>query len=231
MKHFTQKLKKAYSMTNRWPVEAIIAYYDLPLEFLERAIHADPKIKIQGKDQGLVIDRFRLELFLQRKRLKGATFAALELGLTRDSFLNALAKNRARPPEYIKFPLRDFEIGDRYVFAMDLVEGWVKSRMPKHKAWSSIDSHAEELAKVLDAEVQYCKVSLDWGEKPPAVASNRCIVSWDFISIAHGEWLDNGKPMALHPDFVGWHKIKDGAVKPDELYLKGLERYNQYYAA
>ena len=62
----------------------------------------------------------------------------------------------------------------------------------------------------------------DFGETPCAVATCRCVVTWDDISRVHQEYIDNQKPMSLEPDHVGWHAIFDG-FQPAALWSRDCQ--------
>ncbi len=106
----------------------------------------------------------------------------------------------------------------------------MKELLPKHKTWSSLDKRARDLADRLRCRVRECAVSTRFGEEPPAVATCRCVVTWDDVSRAHQEYLDNSKILSLEPDHVGWHAIVDNKIPRSALRrsdLSNLERYLQ----
>jgi len=109
-----------------------------------------------------------------------------------------------------------------------LAEAWVKELLPKHKTWSSLGSRARDLADRLGCPVRECAVSKRFGEEPKAVATCRCIVTWDDVSRAHQEYLDNSKNISLEPDHVGWHAIFDKMIPRAKLRRSDLGNFERY---
>ncbi len=210
-----------------WPADDVLEYYDLPEAFLT---------SLQAKYPGLVqddlIDRFLLEQVLQSRRIAGLLWVALDFGVAAESLREALATelpDASSTPEARPFPVDQYAIDSKYVLPLDMVKAWVTGRMPRFKVWRDLDSYAHDMATVLGVTPLTCSVSVDAQEEPPAVATERCIATWDFISVAHAEYVDNGKPIQLAPDRVGWHAIRAGSIRPEQLYSPSLDRMTAFY--
>lgn len=167
-------------------------------------------------------------------QLAGLTWAALHYGIGRDSLARAMVNPPGidTSPAHVAFPLTSYSGAvDKYVVYLPHVEAWIRGWLPRAKIWSSIDSHAREIATVLGVEVLPCAVSCDAGDPNPAVATARCIVSWDFVSLAHSEWSAVPKLITLPPDRIGWHVIRRGQAPRELLRDAELSRMDEYYAA
>jgi hypothetical protein len=217
--------------TPRWPLTVAAEYYDVPEEFLR---------KLSGEVPGLVsdeeqVDRFLLEKALKVRHITGLTWAALEYGIERGSLERCMREPPAASPTLGRgaFPIDQYKLGDRFVLYEPLVDAWVKSWLPRGRAFATLEARADALAGELGATIWPCAVSRDAGDPEPAVAATRCIVSWDGISLAHKEYLDNNKPLTLAPDSVGWHELRAHLGKTiaiERLLQPDLTRMQDYYA-
>ncbi|WP_437683240.1 hypothetical protein [Sorangium sp. So ce131] len=216
----TSEEKSALAMKAIWPVEIASEYFDVPVD------------EVRGRTDGAgaeLVDRFELEKRLHREDRIGLDWLAISFGVPRGALEHAMRT----PPTSHGLRLAPFQLdvygsGGRYLLPRRLAEAWVKELLPKHKTWSSLDSRARDLAERLDGDVRACAVSTRFGEVPPAVATCRCIVTWDDVSRAHQEYLDNRKNISLEPDHVGWHAIVDKKIPLSALWrsdLGNMERY------
>jgi len=196
----TPEEKRALAMRAEWPVEIAADYFDLPVAEV-RSLMAAP-----GE---AVVDRFDLEKRLLTEELIGLDWLALEFGVPREPLEAAMR----RPPagwRLAPFQLDTYTADGRYALPRKIAEAWIKAVLPRHRTWSSLDARARDLAAQLGCAVRPCAVSKRFGEDPAATATCRCVVTWDDVSRAHQEYVDNRKPMSLEPDHVGWHAIVDG---------------------
>lgn len=212
----TDQEKQRLAMESTWPVEVAADYFDLPPTEVLRLMASDAH----------QVDRFDLEKTLVREERIGLEWLALEFGVPRA----ALEAAMRRPPAsgLAPFQLEAYETDGRFSLPKRLAEAWVKELLPKQKVWSSLDARAHDLAGRLGSGVRECAVSLRFGDAPPAVATCRCIVTWDYVSRAHQEYIENRKHLSLEPDHVGWHAIVDKKVLLSRLWrtdMSNLQRY------
>jgi hypothetical protein len=55
-------------------------------------------------------------------------------------------------------------------------------------------------------------------------------MTWDDISRAHQEYIDNRKPLSLEPDHVGWHALADQKIDFSALWRADLSNMQSYLA-
>lgn len=212
----TDEEKRALAMESMWPIETAAELFDIPLEDVRRLLGAVGAVQV---------DRFQLEKRLAQEGRVGLDWLSLEFGVPRDALEVAMQKP---PPGIAPFPLAAYGDGERFLLPHRLAEAWVKEVLPKHKTWSTLDSRARDLADRLDGRVRECAVSKRFHDSPPAVATCRCIITWDDVSRAHQEYVDNRKPLSLEPDHVGWHAIFEKKIDTSALWradLGNLQRY------
>lgn len=216
----TEAEKLHYAMLPTWPVEIASEYFDLSPQRVIELVGA-PADTTQ-------IDRFKLEKKLLLDDRIGLEWFSLSLGVP----LAPLAKAMYKPPKGVGlFPLDTYKSEGHYLIPRKLAEAWVRELLPKNKTWGSLDGRARELAKLIGCSIRECTVSKRFGEEPAAVATCRCIVTWDDISRAHSEYVDNGKSITLEPDAVGWHAIVDKKLDVSDLWRPDLRNMNSYLAA
>ena len=209
--------RQKLALERTWPLEVAAEYFD---------ISTDHARSLTG-ERGPSIDRFFLEQKLRHEGRVGLDWLALEFGITKEALERAM---QAPPKGHAPFPLETYASSGRYLLPAGLATAWVKELLPKHKVWSSLDARARDLAAVIDGSVRQCAVSLRFKESPAATATCRCIVTWDDVSRAHQEYLDNGKPLALEPDHVGWHAIADRKLDPARLMRNDLSNMERFIA-
>jgi hypothetical protein len=216
----TSEEKRILARQAVWPVEVAAEYFDIPVD--------EVRVRMDNPEDE-VVNRFDLEKQLLRDDRIGLDGLALSFGVPRDAFESAMRKPPTSPGQKLApFQLDAYGADGRYLLPRRLAEAWVKELLPKHKTWSSLGSRARDLAARLGCPVRACAVSKRFGEEPPAVATCRCIVTWDDVSRAHQEYLDNGKNISLEPDHVGWHAIVDKKIPLTALRrsdMSNLERY------
>ena len=210
----TPEEKRRLALSSSWPVEAIEEYFDIDgAEALRRASTAGQ------------VNRFELERQLQYDGLVSLGWLALKFGVTASSLAAAMGEPPSGVPPFL---LDGFRQGDHFLLPEKVADAWIKQYLlPRHKTWGSLDSRARDLASAIRGDVRECAVSIRFGETPPAVATCKCIVTWDDVSRAHQEYLDNAKPMSLEPDHVGWHALNDG-FDPAQLFRSDLGNMQQY---
>jgi hypothetical protein len=199
-----------------WPADVLAEYLGLrPEQVLELASSSNGPV-----------DRFAVEKRMVREGQASLEMMALEFGVpTHDLFVRMTTDNPNGPP---RLNFNGMDQNDRYLVPRRLVEAWVKELLPRHKVWSSLDSRARALAEVLGCDVRKCAVSTKFGETPAVVATCRCIASWDDVSRAHQESIENGKPISLEPDHVGWHTLYDNPALQDRLWRTDLTNFAVY---
>jgi hypothetical protein len=201
-----------------WPVEVAAEYFD---------ISEDDARRLAVVGTGATLSRFLLEQKLVYEERMGLDWLALEFGLTRTD-LEAIMR---RPPTgHAPFPLDTYASQHRFLLPRKLAVAWIRELLPKHKVWSSLDARTRDLANVIQKSVRECVVSQRFNESPAAVATCRCIVTWDAVSRAHQEYVANSKPLPLEPDHVGWHAIFDGKIDRAQLFRTDLTNMNRYVA-
>jgi hypothetical protein len=209
------KEKLTLALERRWPLAVAAEFFD---------ISEDDAQRLTG-EQRPETDRFFLEQKLRHEGRVGLDWLALEFGVMKADLERAM---RSPPRGNAPFPLATYASGERYLLPAALASAWVKELLPKHKIWSSLDARARDLAAAIGGEVRPCAVSSRFRESPAACATCRCIATWDDVSRAHQEYLDNGKPLTLEPDHVGWHVIADGSIDPARLMRSDLTNMNRF---
>ena len=104
----------------------------------------------------------------------------------------------------------------------------MKALLSRRKVWSSLDSRARDFAHELGSGVRECAVSKRFGDAVAKVATCRCIVTWDDVSRAHQEYLENRKHLSLEPDHLGWHAIFDNKVPLSALWRTDMTNFQSY---
>ena len=213
-----------------WPLDAALEWFDLPESFVVNDL-AKQISKLMPK-KGMV-DRYLLERALQVHELVGMTWAALRHGLPRDAFRDKL-RSKATPPGFhpglLPFGLKAWTgTSDCYVLQLNQVEAWTRAWLPKDKVWSTLGARAKDLAQALDISTLGCAVSAKAGESKPAVATARCIATWDFVALHHSEASAVPKLVTLPPDRIGWHAIDDRLVSIENLWTDDLSRMKDYF--
>lgn len=213
-----------------WPLEHALTYFDLPKVFVMDLARAVPDMMPSSR----TVNRYLLERKLQVDQLAGLTWAALNYGIERDSLARAMMRppRSGTSPAHVAFPLTPYGgTSDGYVVYLPHVEAWIRGWLPRFKVWSKLDSYAAEIGAALGVDVLRCAVSLDASDPQPAVATARCIASWDFVALAHSEWSAVPKLITLPPDRIGWHMIHRREVPREVLRNADLSRMDEYYAA
>lgn len=214
----TDEEKQKLAMEKHWPVSVVAEYFDIPEAEVRR---------LGGGQEHETVDRFHIEKKLAVEGLIGLDWLALDYGVPRAE----LEKAMRQPPNGLPpFPLDMYpkDQHGRILLSKNFAEAWVEELLPKNKVWSSLDTRARDLANRIGGGLRECAVSKRFSEAPPAVATCRCIVTWDGISLAHQEYLDNGKSISLEPDHVGWHAIFDGKISVENLWQPALVNYRRY---
>lgn len=227
--------KKLLARRGIWPLQDALDYYDLPKSLID---DLSSEVSELQPDENK-IDRLLLERALAARQIAGATWIALSLGVTRESLIKAMTsppktEDKVRARYQKPFPIADYRWDDaggpsKYVFDKPQVKAWINRWMPDNKTWSSIDSYAEDLKKHLKLNLISCAVSLDANESKPLVATARCVVSWDFIAVAHREYSSYPKDITLEPDSIGWHVIYHNDVSDEWLWGSERSAIVRYY--
>ncbi len=214
----TDQQRAAFAKVSRWPVEVAADYFD---------ISPDDVCRILETPGATEVDRFDLEKRLVREELISLDWLALSFGVPRDALERAM-RNPPSSRRLAPFQLDTYSSGGRFLLPLRIADAWVKALLPKHKTWSSLDGRARDLAACLDGRVRECAVSKRFGDTPPAVATCRCIVTWDDVSRAHQEYLENSKPISLEPDHVGWHALFDKKIGLSYLWRSDTTNLRSY---
>jgi hypothetical protein len=214
----TDQEKQRLAMASTWPVEIAADYFDVSPADVRDLMEAP------GAAQ---VDRFDLEKRLVREDFIGLDRLALAFGVPRD-LLEAAMRHPPASVRLAPFPLDAYGKGGRFLLPRKVAEAWVKALLPKHKVWSSLDARARDLAANLGGDVRECAVSKRFGDAPAAVATCRCVVTWDDVSRAHQEYLENRKHISLEPDHVGWHAIADNKVPISALWRTDTTNVQSY---
>lgn len=214
----TDQKKLKLAIVAKWPLEIAADYFDLAPDHIRT---------LMGSPSAAYVDRFDLEKKLVREGLIGLDWLALSFGVPRDALATAMKRSSSKLG-FAPFPLDSYARDGRFCLPQKQAEAWVKSQLPKHKVWSSLDSRARDLAVALDSGVRECAVSKRFEEAPAAVATCRCIITWDDVSRAHQEYLENRKNLSLEPDHVGWHAIFDNKVALSKLWRSDLTNFQRY---
>src|SRR5690606_34239550 len=127
---------------------------------------------------------------------------ALEFGVVTEHLKRTMLDPPTNGSKRAPFPLQTYDSDGHFLLPAELAVAWVKDLLPRHKVWSSLDGRARDLATAIQGSVRTCAVSECYGENPAAVATCRCIATWQDVSRAHQEYLDNAKPITLEPDHV-----------------------------
>jgi hypothetical protein len=215
----TDTEKRRLAMASVWPVETAAEFFD---------IAAADALMLMDAPGAAEIDRFDLEKKLAREDLIGLDRLALTFGVPREPLEAAMR----RPPRKLRlapFQLDAYAADGRFLLPRKVAEAWVKALLPKHKTWSSLDDRARDLSQELGAGVRECAVSRRFGEVPAAVATCRCVVTWDDVSRAHQEYLENHKHLSLEPDHVGWHALFDAKIPLSALWRSDLRNMQSYF--
>jgi hypothetical protein len=172
------------------------------------------------------VDRFIVEKRLARDGRSSLQQIALSFGVPQQDLLRVIQKGLPGGPPPVD--LSQFASEDCYLVPRRFVEAWVKELLPRDRVFSSLDSRAKALANVMECAPLPCAVSTYFDEAPPAVATVRCIATWDFVSRAHQEAADNGKHLSLEPDHIGWHALYATRALRDRLYRTDLTNLINY---
>jgi hypothetical protein len=215
----------------RWPVEVALAWFDLPQQF----VVGDLGREINGLVADGGIDRFLLERALQVNEFAGLAWAALRHGLPRDELRDVLRN----PPKSAPFhpgrramSLEPYQgTDDSYVVSVPEIDAWLRAWLPRDQVSSTLASHARQLASALGIGTVPCAVSEFTRDPEPAVATTRCIATWDFVALHHSEMSALEKLVTLAPDRVGWHAIQKKLVSVESLWTEDLSRMHQYFDA
>jgi len=213
----TAEEKQALAIERTWPLEVAAEYFDISVDDARRLTSA----------RDAVVDRFFLEQKLRHEGRIGLDALAREFGVVKVDLERVMG---APPAGVAPFSLATYASDGRYLLPTGLATAWIKELLPKHKVWSSLGARARDLAAKIGGSVRECVVSLRFGEAPAQVATCRCIVTWDDVARAHQEYLDNGKPIGLEPDHVGWHAIADGFIDRARLMRSDLTNMDNFLA-
>jgi hypothetical protein len=215
---FSDEDKPRLAMSAEWPIDAAVEYFDLASSHIEDIVDV----------KSSRVDRFELEKRMVQEKLIGLDWLALQFGVLRDA-LEAAMKRPPKGTNVGPFHLEDYRPTDgHYLLPKSVAEAWIKELLPKHKTWSSLDSRARDLAMAIGGGIRNCAVSKYFEEPEVAVATCRCVVTWDSVSRKHQEYMDNRKHLSLEPDHVGWHAICQKKVDVSVLYRSDLTNLANY---
>jgi len=217
--------KRKLALEKEWPIATAAAYFDIP-ESVARDL-------MRSEKGAAFLDRFQLERSLDREDLIGLDPLALRFGLPRDLLEEAMKAPKVKRIGVQPFPIESYRKDGSYVIPRKLGMAWIEGLLPRDKVFSSLRARADQLATDLGGATRQCAVSVAFGEVPPAVATARCVFSWDDIALAHSEFVDNGKPGSLTPDRVGWHVLYRHPETKKSLWRSadGLENMQSFIGA
>ena len=199
-----------------WPVEVLGEYLGLsPSQIESLAPVTDSKVNRNDVEKRLLMNKqASLEMIALAAGIPhGVLKIALEEGMPDD------------PPP---IDLSRYASDDCYLLPQGLIDAWIDEVLPQNKIWGSLGSRARELAEKLYCDTVTCAVSEYFGEEPRMVATVRCIATWEYVSRAHQEYVDNGKNISLEPDHIGWHALYREPDLQSRLYRTDLTNLIDY---
>ncbi len=199
-----------------WPIETLGEYFGLSRSQIESlATVTDSKV-----------NRNTVEKRLLQRGQSSLQMIALAAGIPHDVLKTSLEAGIPEGPPPID--LSRYSSDGCYLLPRGLIKAWIDELLPRNKVWGSLGSRARELADKLDCDTLACAVSEYFEEEPRKVATVRCIYTWDCVSRAHQEAVDNGKSFSLEPDHLGWHALNREPDLQSKLYRTDLTNLIDY---
>lgn len=152
------------------------------------------------------VDRWWLEMFLQDRRLLPVKWAALQLGMTQESFMELRRELGQAGPQLMYHPSPDL-VGSSFEqdvfgqFQLRTRPASANGHDPLHHNSTCQRIHAwiaDEFGFVVQPE--YCRTSRRVGHQPPHFAKYLDILMLEPVSPVYQVWLDFGKWLTLPPD-------------------------------
>lgn len=230
------KVKSRLALFTRplWSYDEVAAWYNLdarPVSFRSLEVQydawADACRDKASRRTSNMINRFYLELFLQRRELVPLRLAAAHLSMDAESFCEVLEK--ARENGLVSPSEADGEMPG--IYRQTLLRDFHK-RFPalQHKTFASDSSFIDQLHKQIKRELGvsvkplHCVTSLQMAKatgEPCQYGHDFDIITNDPMGNRYQVWLNTGKPIQLRPDacsYVTYHdheKVLKGHVYGD----------------
>jgi len=162
---------------------------------------------LQAGDGG--ISRYVVELWLQRQRLLPRRTAALQLGMTEESF-GAILDNLVNRGSILPLneALPTTLVSEETVRGLRRHFSSLQGRTFSTQTEFSRRLHAAAKSELgVKVEPVQCKVSAALDDSPVDYAFYLCAISHEPVGLRYAEILDSGKPLRLSPDEVSWATI------------------------
>lgn len=168
--------------------------------------------------------RYLVELWLQRHRLLPRRAAALQLGMTEDSFtqlLSGLVQRGSIPT--LNDALPESLVPEDLLRGMHRHFTGLQGRIFSNQTEYCRRLHAAAKAELgIKVQPVLCSVSKVLGDAPTDYAHYICAISHQPVGIRYSEILNSGKPLRLSPDEVSWMTIaQDYALLQPKLMGSG----------
>lgn len=199
-----------------WDFEWVKERYGIDLSSEPQSFLAQYKIWAEGfrTNQNEVlatkqINRNYLEVFLSQRNLAGINTAAMQLGMTTKSFIEAF--EHAEEKGYISERESKGEFPAAKVYSLSSIKDFYK-RFPRlsKMVFSTYPSFCRLLHRTLEDKFQFevepaiCATSRKLGEEPLNIGYDIDMLTGEPIGLGHLVWLKTDKPIQLKPDGCSW---------------------------